>query len=213
MPHAWQPFWGGLGKAAATSGITRDGGLDCLHALQRTGCLDLTEAVVCAASRAQVECLKYLLDLDPNLVQEPVLLWTSLCRTGPPGAIIDCMEFLQGAGCQWSREGDELCWAAAWGWVEVLQYCLERNAGPPWDKVMGKAGWGGSVDCMQVLYDNGYEQHRSRDSKDHPAEGVLSRSDSEGPSRPPGVPKACSQAKRQARSPGDFHPRCVPLRR
>eukprot|EP00884_Botryococcus_braunii_P022366 jgi/Botrbrau1/8813/Bobra.0335s0003.1 len=163
-----------FGKAAATSGISLVGGLDCLRALQRVGCLDLKEAVQHAADRAQVECLKYLLDLDPNLVQEPLLLWTSKCRTGPPEAIIDCLEFLQGAGCQWSREGDELSCAAPLGWPELLQYCLERARVCPWDTVMRCASWSASLDCMQVLYDHGYERHR--DPKSHPAILILYRS-------------------------------------
>eukprot|EP00884_Botryococcus_braunii_P022367 jgi/Botrbrau1/8814/Bobra.0335s0004.1 len=169
-----------FGKAAATSGISLDGGLDCLHAVQRAGCLDLKVAVKCAADAAQVESLKYLLDLDPNLVQEPLLLWTSKAFTEHAGPIIDCMEFLEEAGCQWSGDAEELSWAASSGWVELLQYCFERVRVCPLDKAMKRASWDSHLDCMQKLYDYGYEQQRSRDPNSHPAEEVISWAHADG---------------------------------
>eukprot|EP00884_Botryococcus_braunii_P021882 jgi/Botrbrau1/8378/Bobra.0237s0001.1 len=162
-----------FGTAAATSGITRVGGLDCLHVLKRAGCLNLKRAVKGAAKRAQVESLKYLLDLDPNLMRKPLLLWTSECRTGPPEAIMDCMDFLQGAGCQWSGDGEELLCAVSSG-VEVLQYCLERVRVCPLGRAMQRASFQGRLDCMQVLYDKGYEQ--CEDSWFHPAARVIAGS-------------------------------------
>jgi hypothetical protein len=118
-----------------------------------------------------VESLKFLLDLDPNLVQEPLLLWTSQCRTGPRGHH-RLPGVPAGGWLPVERGGEELGWAASSGWVEVLQYCLERVRVCLRETELRRASWRGCLNCMQVWYDNGCKQRR--DPVDHPAEGVFS---------------------------------------
>eukprot|EP00884_Botryococcus_braunii_P013446 jgi/Botrbrau1/22101/Bobra.0206s0027.1 len=161
-----------FGSGAATSGISREGGLHCLDALQRAGCLNLMEAVKDAAVTAKLECLKYLLGLDPHLVEQPLLLrFLAGARKAAPGTIIDCMHFLQRSECQWSASGWEMHAAAADGQPEVLQYCLRRVRVHKWCwwGAMHAASTSGSPECMQVLYDNGYERHRLQHGWEHPA--------------------------------------------
>eukprot|EP00884_Botryococcus_braunii_P021265 jgi/Botrbrau1/7822/Bobra.9_2s0003.1 len=150
-----------------------NGGLDCLKTIERAGCLDCFHAATGAAEGAQLECLQYLLDLDPSLVELPLLSYTVRGREASPGTIMDCLEFLQGRGCQWSADGSEMK-AAAWtGRGEVLQYCLERGQGRGWQEAMHTALSYGSLECMQVLYDNGYERHRLQHGWRHPAAAAL----------------------------------------
>eukprot|EP00884_Botryococcus_braunii_P013442 jgi/Botrbrau1/22099/Bobra.0206s0025.1 len=153
--------------------------LDCLHALQRAGCLvgkraALDEAFNTAAMTAEVECLKYLLGLSPHRVGRYLLAFAAWGRGATPGAIIDCMEFLQRSGCRWSAKGWEIEVAAGGGRPEVLQYCLERvRVRQCWQKAMRMAFVSGSPECMQVLYDNGYERHRLQNRWEHPAAAAL----------------------------------------
>eukprot|EP00884_Botryococcus_braunii_P001482 jgi/Botrbrau1/11334/Bobra.0038s0093.1 len=145
------------------------GGVDCLHALERAGFLNLDDSVQVAAERAQVECLEYLVNLEPSLLELPLLMYTAGACKAPARTIIDCMNFLRGRGCQWEKDGIEMEWAAEVGRPEVLQYCLDQVQVQCWEKAMHVAYLSGSVECMQVLYDNGYEQHRLAHGWAHPA--------------------------------------------
>eukprot|EP00884_Botryococcus_braunii_P013447 jgi/Botrbrau1/22102/Bobra.0206s0028.1 len=157
------------------------GHLGCLKVLERMGCLAADEAARWAAKSGQLECLRYLLELDPGLARLPLLtsrvgahlpgVQSALCADHPPGAAVKCMALLQDFGYQWSAEGDEV-WLAA-GQPEVLRYCLERLQVKPWDKAMAVAIRHASLESMQLLYDEGYEQHRSRDPRIHPAVRVV----------------------------------------
>jgi hypothetical protein len=51
----------------------------------------------------------------------------------------------------------------------TLRAALDREEPCDWDDVMSVAVWSGSLDCVNVLYDKGYEQHRSRRPSIHPA--------------------------------------------
>eukprot|EP00884_Botryococcus_braunii_P021970 jgi/Botrbrau1/8457/Bobra.0237s0074.1 len=139
--------------------------LNCLQTLQRAGCLRVELAAAGAAWGARLECLQYLMDLDPGLVDEPLLV--SAVREGKPEAQIACLEFLQHRGCQWSAEGLEVTFSART--PEVLRYCLARVRDWHWDRAMFYAITGGSLECMQLLYNAGYEEHRSRKASCHPA--------------------------------------------
>jgi hypothetical protein len=44
---------------------------------------------------------------------------------------------------------------------DALRYALDQNPPFCWDYVMELAVLSGSLDCVKVLYDKGYEQHRS----------------------------------------------------
>eukprot|EP00884_Botryococcus_braunii_P013440 jgi/Botrbrau1/22097/Bobra.0206s0023.1 len=160
-----------FGAHAATRGISRKGGVDCLDALERAGCLSVLEAVYYAAERTQVECIQYLCNLRPDMLQMNLnlLSFAAQAREANPEAIIDCMDFLQGCGCEWSPNGREIEEAAERGQTEVLQYCLERVQVRWWEKAMRAAYVFGNLECMHVLYDNGYEQHRLAHGWAHPA--------------------------------------------
>lgn len=85
----------------------------------------------------------------------------------PQEATIKCMEFLLRSGCQWNDDGKEVENAA--GRPKLLRYCLERTQAHPWKQAMLMAMVRGSPECMQLLYEEGYEQHRSLAPRDHPA--------------------------------------------
>eukprot|EP00884_Botryococcus_braunii_P013827 jgi/Botrbrau1/22445/Bobra.0091s0047.1 len=171
-----------FGKSDVTSKLSehakQNGHVDCLQAPPRAGVLGLTVLACQAAETAQLECLKYLLDLEPGLVQLPLLERTafgpltpingmalSRWRKANAGASVACMEFLQRAGCQWRADGRELL--SALGRPQVLRYCLEHMEPIPWGTIWETCRC--SVECLQHLYDAGYEQHRRQDPRFHPA--------------------------------------------
>eukprot|EP00884_Botryococcus_braunii_P010560 jgi/Botrbrau1/19505/Bobra.0035s0006.1 len=169
---------------------TQNGAVDCLQAHPKcateldfmtsgsavkscwAGVLGSTFVAYQATAAAQLECLKYLLDLDPGLVQLPLLQkaahgWVcSIQAKADDGASVACLEFLRRAGCQWSAEGHELVFAL--GRPQVVRYCLENMEIFPWDMVTWRCSRC-SLECMQLLYDAGYEQHRRQLPWGHPA--------------------------------------------
>eukprot|EP00884_Botryococcus_braunii_P005788 jgi/Botrbrau1/1520/Bobra.0107s0008.1 len=168
-------FVGWFGKSAVSNYHASISGarghLNCLQTLQRAGCLDVGAAADGAAKGVQLECLQYLLDLDPGLVHRPLLTFAVRWRAAKSEAQMACLEFLHHRGCQWSADGGEMVESA--GSPEILRYCLERVRVRPWDKAMRRSIFRGSLDCMQLLYEAGYEQHRSREAKHHPAVYVV----------------------------------------
>jgi hypothetical protein len=59
--------------------------------------------------------------------------------------------------------------AAKSGNPDALRYALDQEEPFSWDDIMRGAIGSGSLDCVKVLYDKGYEQHRSEDPDLHPA--------------------------------------------
>eukprot|EP00884_Botryococcus_braunii_P013828 jgi/Botrbrau1/22446/Bobra.0091s0048.1 len=169
-------------RAAAKCAISEghNGHVDCLQAPPRAGVLRLDWVADCAAATAQLECLKYLLDLDPDLVKQPRL---ESAASGPKacdwktddGTSVACLEFLQRAGCQWS-DGfyAELMLISALERPQVLRYCLENMENFPWNIVTWQCSRC-SLECLQLLYDAGYEQHRLQAPEAHPGFAALRR--------------------------------------
>eukprot|EP00884_Botryococcus_braunii_P005810 jgi/Botrbrau1/1522/Bobra.0107s0010.1 len=147
------------------------GDLNCLQTLHRAGCLHVKTAAYGAIRGAHLECLQYVLDLDPGLVHQDLLTRVVWWSEAGPEAQVAFLEFLQHRGCQWSSDGQEMVEAV--GSPEVLRYCLERVPVRPWDEAMCSSVFKGSLECMQVLYDAGYERHRSREASKHPALATL----------------------------------------
>eukprot|EP00884_Botryococcus_braunii_P005287 jgi/Botrbrau1/1475/Bobra.178_3s0031.1 len=133
--------------------IGERGYLNCLQTLQRAGCLDVVEAADGAARGAQLDCLQYLLDLHPRLLDNWHLLTSALLgRELKTEVLVACLEFLLLRGCPWSARGLQMA-------VSAMR----------WDDAMRQSVISGSPACMQLLYDAGYEQRRSRKAWDHPA--------------------------------------------
>jgi hypothetical protein len=59
--------------------------------------------------------------------------------------------------------------AARSGDPKRLRSALNRKEPSSWDYVMDSAVWSGSLECVKVLYEKGYEQHRYRRPHNHPA--------------------------------------------
>jgi hypothetical protein len=59
--------------------------------------------------------------------------------------------------------------AAESGNPDALRCALDREEHPNWYFLIKLAIGSGSLDCVKVLYDKGYEQHRSQDPIWHPA--------------------------------------------
>jgi hypothetical protein len=58
--------------------------------------------------------------------------------------------------------------AARNGNPDALRCALDQNEPGDWDGIMCEAVRYGSLDCVRVLYDKGYEQHRSPELFCHP---------------------------------------------
>eukprot|EP00884_Botryococcus_braunii_P018384 jgi/Botrbrau1/5229/Bobra.0172s0092.1 len=157
----------GLGLADT---VAVKGDLNSLQTLHRAGCLDVVKAVHGAALKAQLECLKYLLDLDPALVHQPFLAILLCLNEAKPETQVSSLECLLHHGFQWSADGHQISAADSQG---VLRYCLERLPVKAWDSAMLFSVKRGSPESMQLLYDAGYEQHRSREPSRHPAVYVV----------------------------------------
>eukprot|EP00884_Botryococcus_braunii_P021786 jgi/Botrbrau1/8291/Bobra.0251s0019.1 len=137
---------------------------ECLQILQRAGCTRWRDAAGNAARSGHLECLRNLVQLHPYLLQ-----YISL-RDAAQGGSLACLDFLEQAGCKW--EGDEAVSAAGSGSAEALRFCLQRSLDHleslDWDEAMVEAIIVRSPDCMQVLYEYGYQCPPADDDR-HPA--------------------------------------------
>eukprot|EP00884_Botryococcus_braunii_P004749 jgi/Botrbrau1/14275/Bobra.0368s0007.1 len=121
--------------------------------------------LISAARSGQLQILQKLVDLDPDLLHSP-----SFFEAAAQGGSLDCLDFLMRAGCTWDKQAAAS--AARSGNSEALRKCLllsrdtfqERD----WKDAMREAISSGSPDCMQALYECGY-QSPAADSSDHPA--------------------------------------------
>eukprot|EP00884_Botryococcus_braunii_P008645 jgi/Botrbrau1/17782/Bobra.0127s0035.1 len=143
------------------------GHLDCLQGLERwePRPIDWEEAANWAAHGGHLECLTFALEKGARL--EDIELWYPAA-----GRNLDTLRYLVEAGCTTWRGMEVTKAAARAGDPKVLAFCL-RHTQPrsPWDwfLTMYVAMMGKSVDCVQLLYDCGYEQHRSHEAERHPA--------------------------------------------
>eukprot|EP00884_Botryococcus_braunii_P020325 jgi/Botrbrau1/6977/Bobra.0165s0013.1 len=109
----------------------------------RAGCLDVRNAARGAAQGAQLECLKYLLNMYPGLVRRDSPM-SAVCQSkAKPEAQVACLEFLQRCGCEWSADGKDMVESA--GRPEVMRYCFERLRIRHWDDAMRESIARGSL--------------------------------------------------------------------
>eukprot|EP00884_Botryococcus_braunii_P011680 jgi/Botrbrau1/20512/Bobra.145_2s0065.1 len=109
-----------------------------------------------AARSGHLQILQSLVHVDPSLLQYS---YPSLFTAAAQGGSLDCLDFLERAGCKWDPSAASF--AAGSGSSEALRYCLERSR----DRLrcshlhdaMHQAIKAGSPDCMQALYDYGYQ--------------------------------------------------------
>eukprot|EP00884_Botryococcus_braunii_P003816 jgi/Botrbrau1/13435/Bobra.0082s0039.1 len=143
-----------------------NGHWECLQILKRAGCKKWSRAAEGAALSGQLQIVQNLFDLDRSLLQRP-----DLFNAAAQGGSLACLDFLERAGCAWDRCA-ATCSAASSGSSEALRYCLQRSGEQlgegDWDYAMDVAVRAGSLDCMQALYDYGY-QFRGPVSYRHPA--------------------------------------------
>lgn len=112
-----------------------------------------------------LECLKYLLVL--NAGRRFPLCFPALLHQAAQNGSLACVAFLDELGIEWS--GNEHSGAAQSGDPNTLRYCFGRAWPLSWDDVMPSSLCTTSPGCVQVLYEHGFEQHRSQDPKAHPA--------------------------------------------
>jgi hypothetical protein len=67
----------------------------------------------------------------------------------------------------------EACKAAKSGNPDALRDALDQKGPHPWDHIMEWAIRSGCLECVKVLYDKGYEEHRSKDPCWSPALSAL----------------------------------------
>eukprot|EP00884_Botryococcus_braunii_P007213 jgi/Botrbrau1/16493/Bobra.0142s0087.1 len=146
---------------------------ECLQILERAGCTRWRNAAESAARTGQFQCLRNLVQLHPDLLQG------SLLNDAALGGCLACLEFLEQAGCKW--EGWEPFSAACSGSAEALRFCLQRLGDHgwylescDWARAMRCAVAAGSTDCMQALYDYGY-QCPAAESMWHPGRLAIER--------------------------------------
>eukprot|EP00884_Botryococcus_braunii_P011704 jgi/Botrbrau1/20534/Bobra.145_2s0083.1 len=138
---------------------------ECLQILKRAGYTDVVAAAASAARAGQLQILQNLVDQNPGLLRH-----NNLFSIAARGGSLACLEFLEQAGCMW--EGDEAVAAASSESLEALRYCLQRSREQlrewHWNDAMSGAISFRRPDCMQALYDYGY-QCPAAESNDHPA--------------------------------------------
>jgi hypothetical protein len=127
----------------------------------RGGCNDWKPAAYMAGRFRQLSCLQWLLHMDPSLTKP--LMWDAVNN-------LERLVFLHNAGCVLTA--DESLYAIWACRPDVLDYCLRHNEPRrhEWAGLMTSAIIEDSTECMRVLYQNGFEEHRPRNlSYDHPA--------------------------------------------
>eukprot|EP00884_Botryococcus_braunii_P011271 jgi/Botrbrau1/20144/Bobra.0173s0046.1 len=140
------------------------GHLNCCQSFKRwQQVVDWQPAARGAAWGGHLECLKLALEKGARVESD------LLCDAAA-GGNLDILAYLDEAGCTWT--GEEAVFAVEAGDPEVLAFCL-RHAQPQdaidWHCAMLCAMRAKSLECVQLLYDYGYEQHRSREPREHPA--------------------------------------------
>eukprot|EP00884_Botryococcus_braunii_P021783 jgi/Botrbrau1/8289/Bobra.0251s0018.2 len=152
-------FIGHLAGLAASHGHW-----ECLQILERAGCTCWLDAAMNAAHSGHLECLRNIIQLHPDLLHDDLLHHAAV------GGSLACLDFLNQAGCIW--EGYEAVSAAGSGRAEALRFCLQRSLDHleslDWDVAMEEAIAAGSPDCMQALYEYGYQCPPADDDR-HPA--------------------------------------------
>eukprot|EP00884_Botryococcus_braunii_P016745 jgi/Botrbrau1/3754/Bobra.0363s0031.1 len=152
----------------AVAGAAHAGHIKCLQAMHRRGVLiehSWKLAASAAASQGHLDCIEYLLEQFPEVSG----FKTDLLRSAAEGRCMDALKYLHEVGCPWS--GEELREAA--GDPEVLRFCLQHvqpGDAQHWDLVMEDAVRVNSHRSMEMLYNHGYDKHRSQDiGRKHPA--------------------------------------------
>jgi hypothetical protein len=107
------------------------------------------DAAVLAAKKGHLECLKYILEVEPKLLQGRRLI-----QAAAEGGSLPCITFLIDVGYQWG--GDMTESAARSANPAALRYCLEHAQPASWPSAMTNAVSAHSPECMRVLYDHGY---------------------------------------------------------
>jgi hypothetical protein len=142
---------------------------------------DWLEAAKAAAQSGQKACLEFALqrhvaplrNASQSEVRASIRFMHSQimpCAASAPDHAI--LKALHQAGCEWT--GFEVEKAALAGNPEVLKFCLKHSGRESprvqnWNRAMRCALIANSLECVKILYDNGYERHRSHDATNHPA--------------------------------------------
>eukprot|EP00884_Botryococcus_braunii_P006170 jgi/Botrbrau1/15554/Bobra.0273s0006.1 len=138
---------------------------ECLQILERVGCEDRRKAAESAAWSGQLQILQNLVEQDPQLLQDSYFF-----DAAAQGGSLACLEFLEHAGCPWHE--NEVISAAESGSLEALHYCVQRSRDNlqscDLGYVMMNAICARSPECMQAVYDYGY-QWSPAESTRHPA--------------------------------------------
>jgi hypothetical protein len=112
--------------------------------------LDVARA---AARQGHLDGIKYILEAAPEVVESGELL-----EQAARGGSMPCLTFLSEAGCKWT--GMEAVNAAFLADPVVLRYCLQHRLPRSWDLAMHDVISSRSPECMQLLYDHGYNVDR-----------------------------------------------------
>eukprot|EP00884_Botryococcus_braunii_P011806 jgi/Botrbrau1/20626/Bobra.113_1s0051.1 len=137
-----------LARAAASKGQ-----LECLQFITRLPEANPPEwapAAAAAVEAPSLPCLRYLLELDPSLVDDGELGYAAASGD------LECLAFMHEMGFHWVLDPD---WdlAVESGDPAVLAFVLDHvELEVEWDEVMEAAINVGAVECMQLLYARGY---------------------------------------------------------
>eukprot|EP00884_Botryococcus_braunii_P000511 jgi/Botrbrau1/10460/Bobra.0133s0067.1 len=109
----------------------------------------MDEAALNAARARQLEVRRYLVDREPRLLRNPDLL-----RAAARSGNVACLEFLDEAGCLWTRTGYEAAAlrAARAGQLEILEYLVDRYPRlREHPNLVHAAARSGSEACLRLL--------------------------------------------------------------
>jgi hypothetical protein len=134
----------------------------------RAGCTDW-EAAACAATEGNgpnhLACLEYLLDID-DVIDGALRKSDRLMRSAVKNPEnTESLKILLKAGVAWARKVAHM--AICYGNAKGLRVALEHGEPECWDMCMESAI--PFVECMQVLYEKGYEERRSQKPEKDPA--------------------------------------------
>lgn len=135
---------------ALCSYAAEGGRLDNLVYLIQIGCVFNSKAPEFAARHGHLDCLRYLIEKDRNIVDKVAIAWAAF------KGHLEIVKYLFTNGFELTKKACES--AAGGGQLHVLQWAHELGFGYLWDSyTCSSAAAEGHLDCLKFLHENGCE--------------------------------------------------------
>jgi hypothetical protein len=111
-------------------------------------------------------CARYIVDLV--LRHGETQAWRGLMSLAIGSGSLEAVKLIHEAGCPWTGDGNYVLRMGRN--PDLLRYALDHMVPSSWDAAMEFAIFSCNLQSVKLLYEKGYEQHRSSgDRYDHPA--------------------------------------------